>query len=42
MRQFDEDGNFIELQPEPEVELESETETSEAPKIRYIFRKKED
>ncbi len=42
MRQFDEDGNFIEFEPEPEVELETETEMNEAPKIRYIFRKRED
>jgi len=40
MRQFDENGNFIELEPEPETEFE--LENNQAPKIRYIFRKKED
>ncbi len=40
MRQFDEDGNFIELEPEPEIEVEPEV--NETPKIRYIFRKREE
>lgn len=44
MRQFDDDGNFIEFEPEPEVEVESdaEIEMTEAQKISYIFRKRED
>lgn len=44
MRHFDEDGNFIEIEPEvdPEIELETNPEINQAPKIRYIFRKKED
>ncbi len=42
MRQFDEDGNFIEFEPEPEIEPELESELNEAPKIKYIFRKRED
>jgi membrane associated rhomboid family serine protease len=42
MRHFDEDGNFIELEPEPESGIEPEIENNQPPRIRYIFRKKED
>jgi membrane associated rhomboid family serine protease len=43
MRQFDENGNFIELEKE-ELEIENEPESKKYPsqKIKYIFRKKED
>ncbi|WP_439153034.1 rhomboid family intramembrane serine protease [Winogradskyella sp.] len=42
MRHFDEDGNFIEKLPEDEEEFEPETEISQAPTIRYVFKKRED
>ncbi|WP_400080935.1 rhomboid family intramembrane serine protease [Winogradskyella sp. R77965] len=42
MRHFDEDGNFIELEPEPEFELEGESELDKISKINYIFKKRED
>ncbi|MBU2928735.1 rhomboid family intramembrane serine protease [Winogradskyella psychrotolerans] len=44
MKHFDEDGNFIEFEPEEEIEseLEIESETIQAQKINYIFKKKED
>ena len=44
MRHFDEDGNFIEFEPEPEPELDAENESkiNKSPKIKYIFKKRED
>jgi len=44
MRQFDENGNFIEFEPEVEneIEIEAETEITDAPKFKYIFKKRKD
>ena len=44
MRHFDEDGNFIELEPEADSETdhEAKSEVNQTPGIRYIFRRKED
>ncbi|WP_296316934.1 rhomboid family intramembrane serine protease [Winogradskyella sp. UBA3174] len=42
MRHFDEDGNFIELEPDLEIETDAETEIFQSPKVNYIFKKKED
>ena len=42
MRQFDENGNFIELQEELESEVESNTEeTDEASIINYVYKEKD-
>lgn len=42
MRQFDENGNFIEIQEDVEVEDELESEeTAEEPTINYIFKEKD-
>ncbi|MFP4847200.1 rhomboid family intramembrane serine protease [Winogradskyella sp. PE311] len=44
MRHFDENGNFIELDPELEDDIDSEIEIEEliTPKVKYIFKKNED
>ncbi len=45
MRHFDEDGNFIELEPEPEVEIEDNQMTSSDQNqlnIKYTFKQGED
>ena len=45
MRHFDEDGNFMELEPEPEAEIEDHQMTSSHQnlmKIKYTFKKGED
>ncbi|SDI12663.1 rhomboid family intramembrane serine protease [Winogradskyella thalassocola] len=46
MKHFDENGNFIELEPEVEIEneseLEIEPEINQAQTINYIFKKNED
>lgn len=44
MRHFDENGNFIEFQPEEDIELEidSELENNSYSNINYIFKKNED
>lgn len=48
MRHFDENGNFIEFEPEVEIEVETESEPqskldkSPNSKINYIFKKSED
>lgn len=42
MRQFDENGNFIEIQEDVEAEDEFESEeTAEEPTINYIFKEKD-
>ncbi|REG85228.1 rhomboid family intramembrane serine protease [Winogradskyella sediminis] len=46
MKHFDENGNFIEFEPEVETENETESEIesklNRAPSINYIYKKKED
>ncbi len=42
MRHFDDDGNFIEIEPEPELEPEVDHELKDSLNIRYIFKKRED
>ncbi|WP_178984417.1 rhomboid family intramembrane serine protease [Winogradskyella helgolandensis] len=46
MKHFDEDGNFIEFEPEIEIEndaeLEIEPKINQAQRINYIFKKNED
>ncbi len=44
MQHFDEDGNFIEFEPEPDPELDTEIESemNQSPQIKYIFKKRED
>ena len=43
MKHFDENGNFIELEPEVEIEseIDLEPETTQAQRINYIFKKTE-
>ena len=42
MQHFDENGNFIEFEPENELELEAVIESTEVEEIRYIFKKSEE
>ena len=46
MKHFDENGNFIEFEPEVEIEnedeLEIEPKINQAQRINYIFKKNED
>lgn len=44
MQHFDEDGNFIEFEPDIEIEseIESDLKENQTQKIRYIFKKKDD
>ena len=42
MLHFDENGNFIEIEPEMASDIEPESEIDQTLKVRYIFKKRED